>query len=157
MIETNSNSSTQIPPLTPLSPQQLPRWTDTTTAVSHPTDAFSIVKTGERHSTKFNKTCLLYKLDMKENFDGMQDLHKAFDWLIQSVFAKATPNAKVGVVIDHPLLKLGKAIIPFCNKEDLSVGKLSTFMEKLSQSNEEIPLSSFQIEAVIVEPPNNDK
>ena len=79
---------------------------------------------------------------------------QAVDALIQEAFADASPRAKVGLTIDHPDLRRGVAIIPFIRKEDLSVGKVISFMEKLAQSNQDILLVDFKVEAVIIELPD---
>ena len=114
---------------------------------------FTITKVGERNSVKFKTTCMVFKLDFGNEFEAFTGIPRAMDELIQEAFSNAPPRAKVGLTIDHPDLKRGIAIIPFTRKEDLSVGKVLTFIEKLSQSNHEIPLTSFNVEAVIINIP----
>ena len=114
---------------------------------------FTITKLGERNSIKFHTTCTVFKLDFGPEFDPLTELPVAVDALIQEAFANAPPTAKVGLVIDHHNLKRGKATVPFTSKRDLSVGKVLSFIEKLGQSNPDIPLVSLRIEAVIIEIP----
>ncbi len=85
----------------------------------------------------------------------MSDMPAVFDHLITSAFKGASSNAVCGLTINHKNLRLGKpALIPFQRKEQMTSGAVMAFFEKLSQSNKDCDLESYEIESVIVEPPH---
>ena len=123
------------------------------------TEHYTLRKIGETRRKKFNTTKTTYKVNFKDlHVTGLKDILRALKDIFGSLIKKVTEDAKdsdlIRMSVQNPELDY-PITIPFMRKDQLTVDRLLSEIERVLQSFEEFVLDhDVEIDIIHAEKPN---